>query len=73
MTAALPELSRETSMERSAIKPRLKLDPRFAEAYADRGSARMAKGDPEGAGADLNHAIKLNANLSNAYFAVLSF
>ena len=33
----------------------------------------MAKGDPEGAGADLNHAIKLNANLSNAYFAVLSF
>jgi tetratricopeptide (TPR) repeat protein len=46
----------------------VKLDPGFAEAYGDRGIARCAKGEMEGALGDYNRAIELNPSLGTVYF-----
>ncbi|MGH9846384.1 MAG: tetratricopeptide repeat protein [Blastocatellia bacterium] len=46
----------------------IKLNPRFAVAWHDRGAARHAKGDLDGAIADYNRGIELAPNIA-AYYA----
>jgi lipoprotein NlpI len=46
----------------------LKLDPKNASAYNNRGNAKNEKGDADGAVEDFNAAIKQNARYAAAYF-----
>jgi len=45
----------------------IKLEPKYAVAYNDRGVAYAAKGDRDHAIADYTEAIRLDAKLANAY------
>ena len=46
----------------------IRLKPDFAEAYNNRGIARVVLGDPEAAIADYGQAIRLRPDLAEAYF-----
>src|SRR6266568_3505091 len=46
----------------------ISIDPKFAEAYFNRGKARRAGGDFDGALADFDRAINLDPNDAEAYF-----
>jgi tetratricopeptide (TPR) repeat protein len=44
----------------------IKLDPKYATAYYNRGNSRRAAGDRDGAVADFQQALKLNPHLEQA-------
>jgi tetratricopeptide (TPR) repeat protein len=44
----------------------IKLDPNYATAYYNRGNARRAAGDQDGAAADYREAARLNPHLKQA-------
>lgn len=46
----------------------IELDPRAIVAYDNRGTAKSAMGDPEGAIADFDKGIELNPRFPNAYY-----
>jgi tetratricopeptide (TPR) repeat protein len=46
----------------------IRIDPKFAFPYSNRGDARRLNGDVEQALADLNQAIQLDPNFANAYY-----
>jgi tetratricopeptide (TPR) repeat protein len=46
----------------------IKLDPKFARAYPNRGNVKLSRGDLDGAIADYDRAIDLDPKLAVAYF-----
>jgi tetratricopeptide (TPR) repeat protein len=44
------------------------LNPNYAEAYYNRGVARRALGDKQGAVAEYNQALRINPNYAEAYY-----
>ena len=49
------------------LKHIIELNPKYAEAYSNRGVAKIGKGDLDGALADYNRAIKVNPKFVESY------